>query len=274
VRARNIKPGFFVNEDLAEIDASGRLLFIGLWCLADREGKLEDRPKRIKGEIFRFDGISSQEVDALLNQLHEFQLIIRYEVDGVRFIQIPNFLKHQRPHYNEKPSSIPNPLPTKVESACDQGDNEGARKGGALRSDSLNPDSLNPDYRSKDLSTAEPPTPSFSVQDLAILWNENAPPELAKVNLPFKRPPKTMAKMRDAIKRNHDRRWWERVLLKTRDSPFLLGVNDRGWKASFDFMIENAEVILDGKYDGGKPSQPKGWGALKESMQRRRSDAQ
>jgi len=82
-----------VNEDLAEIDASGRLLFIGLWCLADREGKLEDRPKRIKGEIFRFDGISSQEVDALLNQLREFQLIIRYEVDGVRFIQIPNFLK-------------------------------------------------------------------------------------------------------------------------------------------------------------------------------------
>jgi hypothetical protein len=32
-------------------------------------------------------------------------------------------------------------------------------------------------------------------------------------------------------------------------------------------------VILDGKYDGGKPSQPKGWGALKESMQRRKSDA-
>ena len=126
----------------------------------------------------------------------------------------------------------------------------------------------------KDLSTAEPPTPSFSVQDLAILWNENAPPELPKVHLPFKRPPKAMAKLREAIKRNHDRRWWERVLLKTHDSPFLLGVNDRGWKASIDFVVENSEVILDGKYDGGKKLQPKGWEALKESMQRRKSDAQ
>ena len=46
-RARNIKPGFFANENLAECDPLARLLFAGLWCLADREGRLEDRPKRI-----------------------------------------------------------------------------------------------------------------------------------------------------------------------------------------------------------------------------------
>ena len=134
------------DEELFEaVGKDGLWLYVRLWSLADWEGKLETRPKRIKGEIFRFVA-SVTGIDALLNQLREFQLIVRYEVDGVRFIQIPNFLKHQRPHYNEKPSSIPIPLPTKVESACDQGDNEGARKGGALRSDSLNPDSLNPDY--------------------------------------------------------------------------------------------------------------------------------
>jgi hypothetical protein len=47
-RARNIKPAFFKNEQLVELGMSTRLLFIGLWCLADREGRLEDRPKRIK----------------------------------------------------------------------------------------------------------------------------------------------------------------------------------------------------------------------------------
>ena len=47
-RARNIKPGFFKNEFLAEMPCEVRLLFIGLWTLADREGRLEDRPKRIK----------------------------------------------------------------------------------------------------------------------------------------------------------------------------------------------------------------------------------
>ena len=51
-RARNIKPGLFSNEVIAELPAFDRLLFIGLWCLADREGRLEDRPKRIKMELF------------------------------------------------------------------------------------------------------------------------------------------------------------------------------------------------------------------------------
>ena len=38
MRARNLKPGFFKNETLAEIEPLGRLLFQGLWCMADREG--------------------------------------------------------------------------------------------------------------------------------------------------------------------------------------------------------------------------------------------
>jgi len=153
VRARNIKPGFFINEDLAEVDAHGRLLFIGLWCLADREGKLEDRPKRIKGELFRYDAISYEIVDEQLSKLNELGLIIRYEIDGLRYIFIPNFLKHQSPHYNEKPSTIPDPLLTKVESTSNQGSNKEPMQGGSLPPDSLNPDSLNPDK--KDMSPPE-----------------------------------------------------------------------------------------------------------------------
>ena len=47
-RSRNIKPGFFKNEDLLDLPYEYRLLFVGLWTLADREGYLEDRPKRIR----------------------------------------------------------------------------------------------------------------------------------------------------------------------------------------------------------------------------------
>jgi len=43
MRSRNIKPGFFKNEIIAEMPTETRLLFIGLWLLADREGRLEDR---------------------------------------------------------------------------------------------------------------------------------------------------------------------------------------------------------------------------------------
>jgi hypothetical protein len=105
-RSRNIKPGFFLNDDLAECDPLARLLFAGLWCIADREGRLEDRPKRIKIEVLPYDNC---DVDELLNQLAKQGFILRYEVGGNRYIQIVNFLKHQNPHYKESESIIPSP---------------------------------------------------------------------------------------------------------------------------------------------------------------------
>ena len=49
-RARNIKPSFFSNDELAEIPPVGRLLFIGMWTLADYKGDFIWREKRVKAE--------------------------------------------------------------------------------------------------------------------------------------------------------------------------------------------------------------------------------
>jgi len=105
-RSRNIKPGFYKNEDLAECSIWARYIFPGLWMLADREGRLEDRPKRIKGELLPFDSV---EVEPLLDELKARGFILRYEVEGQRFIQILAFAKHQNPHHREPPSIIPPP---------------------------------------------------------------------------------------------------------------------------------------------------------------------
>jgi hypothetical protein len=103
VRTRSLNPGFFKNEYLAELPYEARILFAGLWCMADREGRLEDRPKRIKGEVFPYDNI---DVEPLLITLARVGLICRYEADGGCYLWIPTFLKHQRPHPNEAPSLI------------------------------------------------------------------------------------------------------------------------------------------------------------------------
>lgn len=105
-RTRNIKPGFFKNDSLAEIEPLGRLLFAGLWTIADRDGRLEDRPKRIKAEILPYDNC---DIDALLTVLFKKTFIIRYEISAQRYIQILNFNKHQNPHIKEPDSEIPPP---------------------------------------------------------------------------------------------------------------------------------------------------------------------
>ena len=103
-RARNIKPGFFKNADLVETSFETRLLFVGLWTLADREGRLQDRPKQIKMELFPADNV---DVDSCLNDLSQFGFITRYVADGKRVIQIVNFCKHQIPHGKEADSQLP-----------------------------------------------------------------------------------------------------------------------------------------------------------------------
>lgn len=105
-RSRNIKPGFFLNEDLVELPFSTRLLFIGLWTIADREGRLDDRPKKIKMAIFPADDV---DVEKGLSELHGAGMVLRYVVDNEHYIQICNFTKHQNPHVNEQDSTIPAP---------------------------------------------------------------------------------------------------------------------------------------------------------------------
>ncbi len=103
-RARNIKPGFFRNADLVELPYEARLLFIGLWTIADRAGRMEDRPKQIKMELFPADSL---DVDSLLDQLASIGMVARYSHEGKRYLQVVNFVKHQNPHKDEKASTLP-----------------------------------------------------------------------------------------------------------------------------------------------------------------------
>lgn len=141
-RARNIKPGFFTNDVLAECSALARILFQGLWCHADREGRLEDRPRKLKAEILPYDECNTEE---LLCQLESRGFIVRYSHGAERFIQVVNFCKHQNPHVKEQESTIP--------AQC----LSGAKPEVAV----LIPDSLNPITDSLNL-IPESPTPSVA----------------------------------------------------------------------------------------------------------------
>ncbi|MGB0867429.1 MAG: hypothetical protein ACPGSC_13035 [Granulosicoccaceae bacterium] len=102
--------------------------------MADREGRLEDRPKKVKMQVFPAD---NWDVDPMLSALEREELIVRYVVDSVRYIAIPAWSKHQNPHVKEKESTIPAP------------DSHGASRVNteASPADSLIPDSLIPEEK-------------------------------------------------------------------------------------------------------------------------------
>ena len=141
-RARNIKPGLFKNEILGVADPIYTLLFEGLWVLADREGRLEDRPLRIKAEIFPYrDGLS---VDEMLNWLQANGFIRRYVARGKKCIVVCEFVKHQNPHKNESESELPAPEDdgAKPEEIGRTSEFIGSTRADSLSSDSLNSDSI------------------------------------------------------------------------------------------------------------------------------------
>ena len=200
-RARNIKPSFFTNDELVELEPIYRLLFIGLWVLADREGRLENRPKKIKMELFPADNV---DIESGLSALQKTGFISLYNCYETNVIQINNFAKHQAPHGLEKDSDLPNEdgtyttykrnqnktvngspifisreqwldskgLTEKKPSKFRQLSEETVKNSSetvvkqdrnALNPDSLNPDSLNliPEDSSSDVVENVPPQPKF-----------------------------------------------------------------------------------------------------------------
>lgn len=147
MRARNLKPGLFKNEILGSADPLLTLLFEGLWCSADREGRLEDRPLRLCATIFPYRrAITGPRMDKMLGWLHECGFIMRYTAEGRRCIHIPWFLRHQRPHKNEAASVLPAPYEIKQgPDPFDAGPRLDSEHNQGSADFALNPSSLTPD---------------------------------------------------------------------------------------------------------------------------------
>lgn len=177
MRSRNLKPGFFKNEHLIACSFPARILFEGLWCLADKEGRLEDRPLKIKFDVFPGDNL---DVGTLLVELEAQGLIIRYTVGTQRLIGIPTFRKHQNPHKKELESTLPAPAVTKP-SKTKPGKNVASRGKPGLVVDEpeparLNPPCLNPESgipppESPLLESSIPATPVSSNEDAGALFD-------------------------------------------------------------------------------------------------------
>jgi hypothetical protein len=93
-RIRTIKPEFWEDERVGRVSLTARLLFIGLWTVADDAGRFRANARLLAAQIFPYD--DGLDVGQALEELDRERLIQLYEVDGQKYGHVRNFLKHQR----------------------------------------------------------------------------------------------------------------------------------------------------------------------------------
>lgn len=130
-RIRTYKPSFFRSEDVAALTFRARLTWLGLWPNCDDEGRMKDNAKLIKGDVWPLDDVSLEDVEADLAELAAAGRIVRYEVDGRRYLAVTNWLEHQRIQ-KPTPSKIP-PPPGSGRSPGGVDDRSGSATGGKGR---------------------------------------------------------------------------------------------------------------------------------------------
>lgn len=94
MRIRTIKPEFWQSERLATLPRDARLLFIGLWGMADDHGRFRAHPSLIRAELFPYD--VDTDVPAWLGALEQLGLVQLYLSGGQHYGLVVGFREHQK----------------------------------------------------------------------------------------------------------------------------------------------------------------------------------
>jgi hypothetical protein len=103
-RIRTIKPEFFTSEDIVSLSPLARLLYIAVWCEADKEGRLAWKPMTFKLRYFPGDNC---DIQAMCKEIVDAGLVVLY---GEGYAVVPSFKAHQHINPRESDSQLPEPV--------------------------------------------------------------------------------------------------------------------------------------------------------------------
>lgn len=138
-RIRTIKPEFPHSESMGRVSRDARLTFIQLWTLADDAGRLRGNSRMLASLLFPYDDDAKKLIEGWLGELERENCIQRYVVESTSYIQVCNWLTHQK---IDKPSASKLPGPEegsrilanpREESSEDQGSGSGSGSGSRIK---------------------------------------------------------------------------------------------------------------------------------------------
>lgn len=237
-RIRSIKPDFWTDEKIVELSAFARLLFIGLWNFADDDGRMVYSPKKIKMQIFPSDNL---DISELFGEILRESLIEIYLVDGVEYLQVVGFAKHQKID-KRSPSKLPENPSIEKSSAESHRIPTTEGKGGE---EEVEGNGI------KAIATGKPVCPH---QEIIALYHEILPAS------PMIRDwtPARSAALKARWNEDTERQtldYWRDLFTYIAKSPFLTGkVSSNGRKPfmlSLDWLVkaENFAKVREGRYE-------------------------
>ena len=96
MRIRTIKPEFWESETLGRVSREARLLFVGLFSCCDDSGRTRASSRLLASRLFPYDDDALENLPVWLDELVAAKCVRIYVVDGETFLDIPNWLKHQK----------------------------------------------------------------------------------------------------------------------------------------------------------------------------------
>ena len=95
-RIRTIKPEFPQSESVGRLSRDARLLFIQLWTLVDDSGRTRGNSRMIASLLYPYDSDAPMLMETWLEELEKENHIRRYQAEGGTYLEVLNFLNHQK----------------------------------------------------------------------------------------------------------------------------------------------------------------------------------
>ena len=225
-----IDPNIWQSEDFSKLSTLGKLVFIGLFSLADDEGRGRCNPVYLKSTLFPYEeGIRSADIDKTLSEISSNMSVIFYSCDGSSYYSLYNWNIWQK---------IDRPSESKIPEYNSQ----------AMQR-------LFVEDSSKVRRVIVPNKKRIEDNKNIKEENRNKVVEIYNtycVNLPrVQKLTDKRNKSIDNFLKEFTEEQFEDICIIANSTNFLIGKNDNGWKADFDFLmrIDKATNVLEGKYN-------------------------
>jgi len=228
-RKRMIDPNIWQSEDFGRLSNLAKIVFIGLFSLADDEGRGRANPMYLKSNLFPYnEDMRSADIEKALSEISSNMSVNFYSCDGSSYYSLSSWYTFQK---IEKPTDSKLP-------AFDENNKEIHR----LFTETSPKGSRPFVPKRKEDNRKEIEEKRNRIKDI---YNKNCPklPQVQK--LTDKR--KTAI---DNFTKEFTEEQFEQICKIANSVDFLIGKNKNGWKADFDFLmrIDKATNVLEGRY--------------------------